>query len=68
MPDFTWCDYVNLKENDELPKNNHKNFILNQEPEYTTTSPITSPMRLLEENLKMLPRMFVFKNIVPWIQ
>ena len=49
MPDFTCGDYVYLKDNDELPKNHHKNFILNQEPEFNITSKITPQVRSLEE-------------------
>ena len=64
MMDFTCDDYVYLKENDEIPKNHHKNLIMKQEPDFI----ITSQMRLLETKLKILPDIFVKKMLVPWIE
>ena len=50
MPYFTSDGYVYLKENDKKPKNHHKSFILKQEPQFTTTLPVTSILILLEKN------------------
>ena len=55
MPDLTSCLYVNLKENEEQPKNHRKILLLNEEPHFT----IISPLSLLEKKLKILPKVFV---------
>ena len=64
MPEFTCGNLVYLEENDEIPKNHHKNFIVKQEPKFT----ITSSMIFLEEKLKTWRTMFVKNVIVPWIE
>ena len=64
MPECTCGDYVYLKDNYEISKNHHKNFIMKQEPDFN----ITSQMRFMEKKLKMLPGIFVKNMIVPWIE
>ena len=64
MSDFTCGNFVYFKENDDLSKNHHKMFILNQEPEFNITSPITLPVRLMEEKLKTLKNVCL-KILVP---
>ena len=58
MSAFTCGNFVYFKDNDDLPKNHHNFFILNQEPEFTITSPITSPVRL-SGKIENVGKMFV---------
>ena len=51
--DFTYVNYIYLKDNYDKPKNNHKIFILNQEPDFTITSPIAPLLRIMKENLRI---------------
>ena len=58
MPGFTCGDHVYLKDNDDSPKNHNGIFVMNQEPNFNITPPITSPVGLLEEKLKALPKIY----------
>ena len=57
MPDFTSGNYVYFKDNEEVPKSHHRVFILNQGSDFY----ITPPLKLLEESLSSLPKLFVKK-------
>ena len=57
MPDFTYGDYVYIKENKENPNIYHIFFIFNQEPKYT----IISLLSLMGKQFKLLPKMYVKK-------
>ena len=61
---FTSDDWVYLNDNDDIPKIFHENFKNKQDPEIT----ITFPMRLLDKQLKPLPKHLVDKMLVTWVQ
>ena len=64
MPYYTSGDYVYLNNNDTRKKNHHKVFILNQESYFC----ITSPLKLLAENVLLFPKIFVKEMLEPWIK
>ena len=61
MSYFTYVDCIYLDDNDDIPKHYHKSFIKKHDPVIT----ITSPMIVLEERLKTLPKHFFENMLVP---
>ena len=62
MPAYTYGNYVYLNNSIDAPKENHNQLILGQEPNFY----ITSLSNLMDETLKLLPKLFVNKMIKKW--
>ena len=57
MPAYNYSHYVYINNNFDAPKEHHKQFILNQEPDVY----ITSQSNLMNEIFTLIPKFFVNK-------
>ena len=54
MPDYTFCYYIYFNNMTHQPNKNHNHFILNQKPDFHTTS----PFKLMNDIFELLPKLF----------
>ena len=59
MPAYTYGDYVYFNNSTDAPKEHHNQLILNQEPDFYTTS----LSNLMDETLTLLTKLFFNKRI-----